>query len=75
MCALGTGLGDGCHGLKGVEGVQDFGEDLGEDYHLGEEETTALVFGAFFAVGSVEFGVRKIVRGERLDGPIGGENM
>jgi hypothetical protein len=50
MGALGSGLGHGCHGLEGIEGVEYLGQDLRKDDHLGEEQTTSLILGAFFSV-------------------------
>jgi len=35
--AVCAGGGDVRHGLEGVEGLEDFSEDLREDDHLGEE--------------------------------------
>lgn len=70
MRALCSGRGDCCHSLQCVKGIKDFGEDLGEDDHLGEEETTALVFGAFFTVRLVIFDVGEVVGREGLHGPV-----
>jgi hypothetical protein len=36
--------------LEGVESVEDFGEDLREDDHLREEETTAFIFAGLFYI-------------------------
>jgi hypothetical protein len=63
MGALRSCLGDGSHSLEGVESVEDIGEYLREDDHLGEEETTAFVVGAFLSIRFIIFDVWEVVCG------------